>query len=77
MESRYRLAKQNREALVAEIVAGAKVFQGGGSELLQLSLEEKIRAGAEASLARLFPRFKEADFAGSAWEAALKRARWR
>lgn len=75
MESRHRLAKQQREALVSEIVAGTKVFQGGGNELLQLSLDEKLRAGADASLARLFPRFKEADFSGSAWEAAMKRAR--
>ncbi|MEB2361910.1 MAG: BREX system P-loop protein BrxC, partial [Bryobacterales bacterium] len=75
MESRYRLAKQQRETLVSEIVAGTKVFQGGGNELLQLSLDEKLRAGADASLARLFPRFKEADFSGSAWESAMKRAR--
>lgn len=75
MESRHRLAKQQREALVSEIVAGTKVFQGGGNELLQLSLDEKLRAGADASLARLFPRFKEADFSGSAWESAMKRAR--
>ena len=40
-----------------------------------MTLEEKLRAGAEASLARLFPRFKEADFSSSAWESALKRAR--
>ncbi|GIU77527.1 MAG: hypothetical protein KatS3mg005_0765 [Bryobacteraceae bacterium] len=75
MESRYQLAKRQRELLVAEIVSAAKVFQGGGNELLQLTLEEKLRTGAEASLARLFPRFKEADFSSSAWEAALKRAR--
>ena len=75
MESRYQLAKRQREVLVAEIVSGAKVFQGGGNELLQLSLEDKLRAAAEASLARLFPRFKEADSSSSAWEAALKRAR--
>lgn len=75
MESRYRLAKQQRETLVSEIAAGTKVFQGGGNELLQLSLDEKLRAGADASLARLFPRFKEADFSGSAWESAMKRAR--
>jgi hypothetical protein len=75
MESRYQLAKHQREMLVAEIVSGAKVFQGGGHELLQLTLDEKLRAGAEASLARLFPRFKEADFSSSAWEASLKRAR--
>jgi hypothetical protein len=75
MESRLRLAQEQRRALVTDIVGAAKVFQGGGNELLQLTLDEKIRAGAEASLVRLFPRFKEADFAGSAWESAIKRAR--
>jgi hypothetical protein len=75
MESRYQLAKRQRELLVAEITSLAKVFQGGGNELLQLALDEKLRVGAETSLARLFPRFKEADFPVSAWEAALKRAR--
>ena len=45
MESRYQGAKAQREALVAEIVSGAKVFQGGGNELLQLTLDEKLRAG--------------------------------
>ena len=75
MESRRQLAEKQRKDLVLEIVAGAKVFQGGGNELLQLTLEEKLKTGAEASLVRLFPRFKEADFAASAWEAAIKRAR--
>ena len=75
MESRRQLAEKQRKDLVLDIVAGAKVFQGGGNELLQLTLEEKLKTGAEASLVRLFPRFKEADFAASAWEAAIKRAR--
>ena len=75
MESRRQLAEKQRKDLVLDITAGAKVFQGGGSELLQLTLEEKLRTGAEASLVRLFPRFKEADFAASAWESAIKRAR--
>jgi hypothetical protein len=75
MESRYQTGKLQREGLVAEIVSAAKVFQGGGNELLQLTLEEKLRAGSDASLARLFPRFKEADFSSSAWEGAIKRSR--
>jgi len=75
MQSRKSLAEAQRQSLVDEIANGAKVFQGGGNELLQLALEEKLRAGAEDSLARLFPRFADADAAGSAWESALKRAR--
>ena len=55
------------------IVANAKVFQGGGSEVLLTSLDDRIKAATDASLVRMFPRFKEADFA--AWEAVIKRAR--
>src|SRR5207249_3709267 len=60
---------------ISEIVANAKVFQGGGSELLQQSLELKLQEAATASLIRLFPRFNEADALASAWESAIKRAR--
>jgi hypothetical protein len=73
MESRRDLAVRERDELVGQIVANAKVFQGGGSELLQLALGDKLREAAEASLVRLFPRFKEADSA--AWAAVIKRAR--
>jgi hypothetical protein len=75
MESRRVLATQQRHQLVKEIVSVSKVYQGGASELLQLALDEKLRSGAEESLKRLFPRFKDADFSASAWEAAIKRAR--
>jgi hypothetical protein len=73
MESRRDLAVRDRDELVGHIVANAKVFQGGGSELLQLALGDKLREAAEASLVRLFPRFKEAD--SGAWAAVIKRAR--
>jgi hypothetical protein len=75
LTSRRDLALQQRDELIKQIVANAKVFQGGGSELLQANLAEKIGEGANASLARLFPRFKEADATGSAWESVIKRAR--
>ncbi|MFL6387117.1 MAG: BREX system P-loop protein BrxC [Terriglobales bacterium] len=75
MESRKALAVQQRDNLVRDIVGATKVYQGGASELFDPTIEEKLKVGAEESLKRLFPRFKEADFAASAWEAALKRAR--
>lgn len=75
MKSRHDLSEQQRAALVDQIVANAKVFQGGGNELLQLTLEEKLRDAAGASLVRLFPRFNEADASALAWQAAIKRAR--
>ena len=54
-------------------MANAKVFQGGGSEVIRITLEDKIRDAADESLIRLFPRFKEGD--SNAWEVVLKRAR--
>ena len=73
MESRHAKAVGERDRLVREIVANAKVFQGGGSEVIRLMLDERIRDSAADSLVRLFPRFKDAD--SGAWEAAIKRAR--
>jgi hypothetical protein len=73
MDSRRMRAEAERERLVRDIVANAKVYQGGGGEVLVASLEEKLRAAAGDSLVRLFPHFKEAD--SSAWEAVIKRAR--
>jgi hypothetical protein len=73
MESRRSKAVADRDSLVREIIASAKVYQGGGSELLQASLDARIKTAAEASLIRLFPRFREAD--SQAWESVIKRAR--
>jgi len=73
MDSRRARAVAERDRLVREIVDNAKVYQGGGSEVLLPSLEARVKAAADASLVRLFPRFKEADSA--AWEAVIKRAR--
>src|SRR5439155_9818611 len=73
MESRRDVSVKQRDELIKQIVANAKVFQGGGAELLQLTLEERVRDSANAALVRLFPRFKEADSA--AWETVIKRAK--
>lgn len=73
MESRRLAAEHARNEIVQEILRAAKFLQGGGAEIFGEALEEKIRTGAEAALARLFPRFSDADH--RAWEAALKRGR--
>ncbi|MGA8597484.1 MAG: BREX system P-loop protein BrxC [Bryobacteraceae bacterium] len=75
MNVRLTEAKRTRDELISEIVGNARVFKGGGNELLQLTVDERLKTGAEDALARLFPRFKEADYTSAAWEAALKRAR--
>ncbi|MBI1919696.1 MAG: BREX system P-loop protein BrxC [Geobacter sp.] len=74
MESRRLKAAADRNRLVRDIVANAtKVFQGGGSELLHLTLDERVKNAALDALVRMFPRFKDAD--SNAWETVIKRAR--
>jgi len=73
MESRRQHAEAARDELIREIVQAARVIKGGGAEEFGASLEAKLRAAAEASLARLFPRFDEAD--NKAWSVVLHRSR--
>jgi hypothetical protein len=73
MESRQRTAEALRDQMVRDIVRGAVAFQSGGNELFGDDLGAKLSAGAESSLARLFPHFDDGDH--KSWEAAVKRAR--
>jgi hypothetical protein len=75
MQSRRDLAIRERDALIREIVTRARVFQGGGTERLELELVDKLRAAADDSLVRLYPQFKAADAKATAWEQVIKRAR--
>ena len=73
MESRVRAAAGKRDEIVRDIIRAAKLVQGGGNEIFGDGLSEKVRMGAEASLARMFPRFADGDH--KFWEVAVKRAR--
>ncbi len=73
MNTRLSDAERARDQLITQIVSGAKVFKGGGTELFNLALSEKIREGGTDALARLFPRFNEADHKN--WTSAINRAR--
>ena len=73
METRGAEAENHLRALVAQIIDGAKVLQGGGNERLEASLPEKVKAAAEASLVRLFPEFHKAD--DDRWAQVIERAR--
>src|SRR5690606_41719108 len=48
MESRRNAAMRERDELIKQIVANAKVYQGGGSELLNPTLEERVREATNA-----------------------------
>jgi hypothetical protein len=73
MGTRLSDAERARDQLIAQIASGAKVYKGGGTELFNLTLAEKVREGATDALVRLFPRFVEADH--KAWTSVINRAR--
>ena len=73
METRRTEAANNQRSLVAAIVGDAKVYQGGGSERLEATLQDKIREAANASLDRLFHDFRDAD--DDRWSRVIERAR--
>lgn len=73
MESRRDAASEARDGIVRDLLRGARVLQGGGSEVFGDDLAARIARGAEASLARLYARFDEGD--GAHWGTAVKRAR--
>jgi hypothetical protein len=73
MEARMKDSECRRDEIIEQVVNGSKVFQGGGTELFQLSLIEKVRTAAEASLDRLFPNFRDADH--DRWDIVINRAK--
>ena len=73
METRRAEAENGLRALVADVVGGARVLQGGGNERLEATLPARVKEAAGASLARLFHEFGDAD--DSRWSNAIERAR--
>ena len=73
METRLTEAENNLRALVADMVGGTRVIQGGGNERLESSLTDKVREAADASLIRLFHKFNDAD--DHRWPKVIERAR--
>jgi hypothetical protein len=73
LATRLSDAERVRKHLVNQIIGGAKVFKGGGSELIQISLNDKVREGANDALDRLFPRFNDANH--KSWPLVISRSR--
>ncbi|NCD09159.1 MAG: BREX system P-loop protein BrxC [Negativicutes bacterium] len=72
METAKFNAEARITALLDDAFSGARVFQGGGSEILGNELQDKVTEAAKNSLARLFPQFDLADNNG--WTKVLERA---
>jgi len=72
METRHGTEKNNAAALVASVLDSARVFQGGGSEVVKETPVEAVEAAIANALVRLFPNFRLAD--DRRWEQVLRRA---
>lgn len=73
MGSRRREAATDLDLLVGRVLAEARVFQGGGSEVALGTLRLSVEEAARSSLARLYPQYGIADRAK--WDNVVKRAR--
>jgi len=73
MSTRMSAAEDARKRIIQEVINNARVFQGGGNERFELDMVEKVRSAAEASMDRLFPRFKDAD--DPRWPSVINRAK--
>ena len=72
MTSRQNLARTSLNALVEGILENTRLFLGGGSEVIEGSLQGAMRSALEAALVRLYPRFSQVDH--PAWGTVVKRA---
>ncbi|MFW5753010.1 MAG: BREX system P-loop protein BrxC, partial [Planctomycetota bacterium] len=73
MATRMATAEGTRNQIVQDVINQAKVFQGGGNECLGIVLGAKVEEAAKASLARMFPNFKDAD--DNRWSSVINRAK--
>lgn len=72
METTRLNAETRIRELLDDAFSGARVFQGGGNEVLGNSLQEMVLESADNSLHRLYPQFSVADHAG--WDKVYERA---
>ena len=64
METRKQTAEGRIRELLDEMLSGARVFQGGGNEIVGNNLQEMVLEGAENALKRMYPQFDIADHTG-------------
>ena len=71
MRSRLNLERQRVQDLIGQILAGARVYLGGGSDIAESSFAASLETAASAALDRLFPYFAQGDHAG--WDTVIRR----
>lgn len=73
METLRQSAEIKMDALLEEAFSGARVFQGGGNEILGNDLQEMVMEAGRNALLRLYPQFGVADSSG--WAKVYEKAR--
>ena len=72
MQSRIDFERKRASDLVDSIIKNARVYQGGGNEIIAESFPELVKQAVEAALTRMFPKFPDADQSG--WNRVVTRA---
>lgn len=73
MKTIERSAEQRIQTILSDCFNDARVFQGGGAEVVAGDLQAMVLEAAENALHRLYPQFGMADHAG--WGKVFERAR--
>ena len=73
METTKQEAESKINELLNEAFSGARVFQGGGNEIIGNDLRENLQEAAENALQRLYHQFHMADHPG--WDKVYARAK--
>lgn len=73
MKGRVSADEDRLAGLLQDVVAKARVYQGGGNEVSGATLKETVEVAAQRALVRLFPKFDVAD--NSNWGKVVAKAR--
>ncbi|MDD2942063.1 MAG: BREX system P-loop protein BrxC [bacterium] len=72
METTKQTSEGKIRELLNEALSGARVFQGGGNEIVGNDLQEMILEASDNALQRLYPQFHTADHVG--WAKVYEKA---
>nr|MBF0223336.1 BREX system P-loop protein BrxC [Desulfobulbaceae bacterium] len=72
METTFQTSESKLGELLSDAFSGARVYQGGGNEIIGKDLQQMIHESAENALQRLYPKFQMADHIG--WSKVYEKA---
>lgn len=73
MKTTLSVAESKVRELLQDAFSGARVFQGGGNEILGNDLQAMVLEAADNALQRLYPQFASADHVG--WSKVYEKAK--